>query len=38
MTCYTPEQIEVALKKVEFSEAAADHHPGKSWITVLARR
>lgn len=38
MTCYTPEQIEAALKKVGFSEVTTDHHPGKSWITVLARR
>lgn len=37
MTCYTPEQIEVALKKAGFSEITTDHHPGKPWITVLAR-
>ena len=38
MTCYTPGQIEDALKTAGFSEVATDHHPNKPWITVLARK
>ena len=38
MTCYTLEQIEAALKNAGFSKVAANHHPSKPWITVLARK
>lgn len=38
MTCYTPGQIEAALKKAGFSEVAIDHHPNKPWIAILARK
>lgn len=38
MICYTPEQIEAALKKAGFSEVTKEHHPNKPWITVLARK
>ena len=35
MICYTPEQIEAALKKAGFSEATKEHHPNKPWICLL---
>ncbi len=38
MTCYTPGQIEAALKKSGFSEVVIDHHPNKPWIAILARK
>ncbi len=38
MTCYTAEQLSAALTAAGFSEIEADHHPGKPWITVLARK
>lgn len=38
MTCYAPEQIAKALNKAGFSEVTTDRHPGKPWITVLARK
>ena len=38
MTCYTPGQIEAALKMAGFSEVAIDHHPNKPWIAILARK
>ena len=38
MTCYTPGQIEDALKKAGFSEATTDHHLNKPWITILGRK
>ncbi len=37
MKCYTPEQIEAALKAVGFSEVSGEHHPSKPWITVMAK-
>lgn len=38
MKCYTPDQIDTALKKAGFSEVKSDHYPSKPWITVLARK
>lgn len=38
MKCYTPEEIETALKTAGFHEVQSDHHPSKPWITVLARK
>ena len=38
MKCYTPEEIEAALRAAGFSEVSSDHHPSKPWITVLARK
>ena len=38
MKCYTPEQIEAALKAAGFSEVFSDHHPSRPWITVVARK
>lgn len=38
MKCYTPSEIEAALKTAGFSETTSDHHPSKPWITVLARK
>ena len=38
MKCYTPEQIEAALKAAGFSEVFSDHHPSKPWITVIAKK
>ena len=36
MKCYTPEEIEDALKEAGFREVKSDHHPSRPWITVLA--
>ena len=38
MTCYTPEELETALRTAGFSEVQSDHHPSKPWITILARK
>ncbi|MBQ8025962.1 MAG: class I SAM-dependent methyltransferase [Oscillospiraceae bacterium] len=38
MKTHTVEEIEAALKAAGFSEVKSDHHPGKPWITVLARK
>ena len=38
MKCYTPAQIETALKTAGFSEVFSDHHPSRPWITVVARK
>ncbi len=38
MKCYTPEQIEAALKASGFSVVTSDHHASKPWITVLAKK
>ena len=38
MKNYTSEEIEAALRAVDFSEVTSDHHPSKPWITVLARK
>ena len=38
MKNYTAEEIEAALRAVDFSEVKSDHHPSKPWITVLARK
>ena len=38
MKCYTPEQIEAALKAAGFSEVFSDHHLSKPWITVIAKK
>ncbi len=38
MKTHTVEEIEAALKAAGFSELKSDHHPGKPWITVLARK
>ncbi len=38
MKNYTAENIEAALKTAGFSEVKSDHHPSRSWITVLARK
>ena len=38
MKTHTVEEIEAALKVAGFSEVKSDHHPGKPWITVLARK
>ena len=38
MKCYTPEQIEAALKAAGFSEVSGEHHPSKPWITVMAKK
>ena len=38
MKCYTPEQIEAALKAAGFSDVFSDHHPSRPWITVVARK
>ncbi|MBQ1333006.1 MAG: class I SAM-dependent methyltransferase, partial [Lachnospiraceae bacterium] len=38
MKCYTPAQIETALKAAGFSEVFCDHHPSRPWITVMARK
>ena len=38
MKCYTPAQIETALKATGFSEVFCDHHPSRPWITVVARK
>ena len=38
MKTHTVEEIETALKAAGFSEVKSDHHPGKPWITVLARK
>lgn len=38
MKCYTAEQLEAALKAAGFSEVTSDHHPSKSWITIIARK
>ena len=38
MKCYTPGQIEAALKAAGFFEVSSAHHPSKPWITVIARK
>ena len=38
MKCYTPAQIETALKAAGFSDVFSDHHPSRPWITVVARK
>ena len=38
MKNHTVEEIEGALRGAGFSEVKSDHHPGKPWITVLARK
>ena len=38
MKCYTAEQISEALKAAGFSSIKTDHHTGKPWITVLAKK
>lgn len=38
MKCYTPENIESALKTAGFTKVKTDHHKSKPWITVLARK
>ena len=38
MKNHTIEEIEAALKTAGFSEVKSDHHPSKSWITVLAKK
>ena len=38
MKCYTPQEIEAALKAAGFSQVEIDHHPTKPWIAVLARK
>lgn len=38
MHCYTPDEIEKALKASGFSEVRSDHHSSKPWITVVARK
>ncbi|MCR4818517.1 MAG: class I SAM-dependent methyltransferase [Fretibacterium sp.] len=38
MKCYTPEDIEAALRTAGFTEVKTDHHKTKPWITVLAKK
>lgn len=38
MRCYTPEEIEAALKAAGFSEVKSDRHPSRPWLAVLARK
>ncbi len=38
MRCYTPAEIESALKKAGFSAVSYDHHPSNPWITVIAKK
>lgn len=38
MNCYTPDEIETALKNAGFSEVKTDHHKSKPWITVIAEK
>ena len=38
MKCYTPEQIESALKSAGFSSVKTEHHASKPWICVLATK
>lgn len=38
MKCYTPEDIEMALRAAGFTKVKTDHHKTKPWITVLARK
>lgn len=38
MKCYTPEQLENALKAAGFSKVTSVHHPKNPWITVIAKK
>ncbi len=38
MKCYTAEQLTEYLKAAGFSEIKSDHHPGKPWIAVVAKK
>lgn len=38
MKCYTAEELEAVLRKAGFSDVSCDHHGGKPWICVLARK
>ena len=38
MNCYTPLEIEEALKAAGFAKVKTHHHSSKPWITVLARK
>ena len=38
MKCYTPDEIEKALKSAGFSKVKTNHHASKPWITVLAQK
>ena len=38
MHCYTPDEIEKALKKAGFTDTTSYHHPSNPWITVVARK
>ena len=38
MKCYTPQEIEAALRAAGFSQVEIDHHPTKPWIAVLAKK
>ena len=38
MKCYTPEQLENALKLAGFAKVTSVHHPKNPWITVIAKK
>ncbi len=38
MKCYTPQEIEAALRKAGFSKVEVNHHPSKPWICVLGKK
>jgi len=38
MKCHTIEEIEDALKTAGFSKVKSDHHKGRPWITVIAKK
>ncbi|MBQ1352264.1 MAG: class I SAM-dependent methyltransferase [Oscillospiraceae bacterium] len=38
MKCYTAEQLTAALQAAGFSEIKTDHHAGRPWLTVVARK
>lgn len=38
MKTYTAEELETALRAVDFSEVTSDHHSSKLWISVIARK
>ena len=38
MKCYTVDQLTQTLRDAGFSSVESDHHPGRPWITVIARK
>ena len=38
MKCYTPQELETALRAAGFAEVVSDRHPSRPWLTVVAKK